>query len=97
MSAQGSRKCWLAAALGVVMIVGVIAYPRPVAGFPNGYWQDSENPLFPCDEGDDFVCSEWITGNEESLYQPCCIHESAESWDLSACDDPLVGKRPSDF
>ena len=96
MSAQGSRKCWLATGLGVAVIVGIVAYPRPVSGFPNGVWRASHVPVVPCEEGTEYVCSEWITGGEESPYQPCCIHHTAlQTPDLSACDD-LISKRPSE-
>ena len=96
MSAKGSRRRWLAAGFGIAMIVGFFVYP--VSGFPNGYWRESPNPVVPCEEGPLWVCAEWITGGEESLYQPCCIrHEALRTPDLSACGDPLVGKRPSEF
>ncbi|MEM7351196.1 MAG: hypothetical protein AAF657_10345 [Acidobacteriota bacterium] len=98
-SVRSHRQLWLL--VGNLTVCGaLIALAAPVAGNSFGTWKSSNNPLYGCDVvGEpDKVCAEWLTGNEPSYYQPCCIDSSAlDTHDFHACEDPQPAGRPAEF
>lgn len=98
---ESNTRRWMVIAIALVAIAAAApTLPGEANPLAPGFWDGSENPLFTCEVAgeDGLVCAEWITGAEDPLYEPCCIHEDdLGSTNLWACPNPQSASRPSDF